>query len=911
VQAADNTKGFVSGNIAWLNAIEVACAGSWVVLDQDFTLELRTSSFIRPGTGGFEMRKRSTLIVATNTSRTDYDAAFETGSSFVALRDPNGVSPRILYLNTDRFDFPTILQFYNPNLINIQGLDLVTIGPGYNFYKLYFGNATSVVSNSNIRIFGGTGGFAIAQYYNSTYDDLYSESLAFDSESNLSTATLNRPTFYRSSTGNFRGGLRGTNLVINNPTFLNNCWDQTIYLDSDLNAQSKLSVNYSLKHTFKAGLVGLQNITARYKRSLQSAANSPAWGTPANGTIAVTSNSSGTFSPINLLDTYREGTQIEALQRFNWSAKARLYNYRTAADEIFTNRVFYQGNVNLSQGYSEEVQMLLIPASVLSLSSSAAAALSGISFSAIGTTSGTVTLTTNRTISEVFAAYRVWISTLANFDSVDSWDSDGVTLNVDAWNLTINGCTLTGNITTAGTLTFDVTGAIVSSASVMQSGATIVVASNKSFLGWTFTNTTINVSNGTATVTVDSTTGITAGMGVTLETPQASLTVPAFEDGTRFYAARYQTFLVAASGISTGANTIALGHDMETGATFAGQITPPATLAYVLLASGATLPTSSPQLQSGNLYYVSANSSGVVQLSESEGGTALDFSAAGTNNGTGQTLIIVCTTQLINQIVSGGSGVTQALALPNNAKIEIAAQNVASGEAAATTLFSRVIAWNNTTGATIADTFSLANNPDPIYNELIGATITSKRGLAVTVTTTPSTVAGLSFDLSGNIELDANAIVDALIPAPDAYVWMIYQRYTQTGIRFIRNQLIALSIMEIDLTGQLRIDNTADGTRNSPATPLVILGNVYTAEGAEMYAPNTGTVRIEPFFVSDLTSAGDGSFTSDDRAKVEELHKIHGLNASNPLTVSNTARAAGSVTQTIADDGTTTTVTRT
>lgn len=364
--------------------------------------------------------------------------------------------------------------------------------------------------------------------------------------------------------------------------------------------------------------------------------------------------------------------------------------------------------------------------------------------------------------------------------------------------------------------------------------------------------------------------GLVLTNGATLIAPSIALNAPNFENGTRFYAARRQTFLIASASINTGGNTIALGNDLETGAAFAGRITNPATLAYVLLAAGAIKPTSTPQIESGNLYYVSANTSGVIQISESQGGAPLDFSTAGTNNGSGQVLIIVCATELINTTVSGGTGINQALTLPNNAQLEVAAQNIASGEATATTLFHRVLNWNSTTGATIAETFSLANNPDEIYNALIGEPIKSKRGLTVTITSTPSAVAGLAFDLSGNIEIDANAIVDASIAAPDAYLWMVSQRYTQAGIRFIRDQLIALSIMEFDLTGQLKIDNTADGIRNSPATPLVVFGNVYTAEGASIFADNTGSVRFEPFFVA--TSTGDGGFTSADRAQLAALN---------------------------------------
>lgn len=46
--------------------------------------------------------------------------------------------------------------------------------------------------------------------------------------------------------------------------------------------------------------------------------------------------------------------------------------------------------------------------------------------------------------------------------------------------------------------------------------------------------------------------------------------------------------------------------------------------------------------------------------------------------------------------------------------------------------------------------------------------------------------------------------------------------------------------------------------------------------------------------------------------KVDDLHKLQGLDASNPMTVTPTSRAAGTVTQTISGDGSSTsTVTRT
>lgn len=44
---------------------------------------------------------------------------------------------------------------------------------------------------------------------------------------------------------------------------------------------------------------------------------------------------------------------------------------------------------------------------------------------------------------------------------------------------------------------------------------------------------------------------------------------------------------------------------------------------------------------------------------------------------------------------------------------------------------------------------------------------------------------------------------------------------------------------------------------------------------------------------------------------VDELHKLHGLDAANVLEITDTSRSSGGVNQTLSDDGTTSTVTRT
>lgn len=370
----------------------------------------------------------------------------------------------------------------------------------------------------------------------------------------------------------------------------------------------------------------------------------------------------------------------------------------------------------------------------------------------------------------------------------------------------------------------------------------------------------VNLTSNAITITIASgqtfTTANNTGGVVTVQQPQIALTALNFADGVRVFAARQQTFRVNSADINTGTNEITLGADDETGATFAGQTTSPATLLLLTLADGATIPTTSPQIESGNLYYVVANTAGVVQISETEGGTAIAFTDAGTESG-GQLLQLKAETELINAVVSGGDGLSSPLTLPTGAVLSVAAQHRPSA-ASASTLFERQVSWGSD-GAAITETFSATNNPDTLHNALVGATIQSNSGLAVTVTSDGATVAGLAFDLSGDIQVDANAITDAVISFPDGYLWMVYMRSTEMGIRFIRNQFTAVGLMDFRFNSGLTIDNVADGIRNSPATTLTVYGNVQPTTGSTVVATESGTIHIVPFFVTSIASAGGGS----------------------------------------------------
>jgi hypothetical protein len=108
-----------------------------------------------------------------------------------------------------------------------------------------------------------------------------------------------------------------------------------------------------------------------------------------------------------------------------------------------------------ASGYQGAVSVLgnMPAASNLTLTQAQAAALTGIAFSASGATGGTLTITEPRPPAEIWAAYRVWIAGLANFDSDETWEFGGVALDIGAWSAVIDGVSYTGDMTTTGVIT--------------------------------------------------------------------------------------------------------------------------------------------------------------------------------------------------------------------------------------------------------------------------------------------------------------------------------------------------------------------------------------------------------------------------------------------------------------------------
>lgn len=456
VQASDSTRGYVNGSLAWLQNVEVRLTNSVVLIDPDLQVEFRTGAFINPsnaGTnGGLILGQRSTQILTGNTNF----GSLPNAGLFITRKDkPNDPSARIIYKNTVRIDYPTVsTSTFVLNKAEINGLDLYASSLSTaNFFRLFFANAL-ISSIKDIRVFdsstGETGIFPNGLnvfLFSGTYDNLYREKNDFGTEFGvINTVNLNKPFFYGLSPTPLIGYIRSSTFNLINPSFLNNSWDGTANFNSfQITVDSKFNLIYTYTNKFREGLNNLQGVSARFTRARASVIGSPTW-VVSNSIVTATSDINGTYSIVNLIDTYREGVSLTDLERFIWTLKARKYDKKTPGETVFLNRVLYQSSTNMSLGYNEEVQMLQV--NHLTLTEIQANALIGISFSPIGVNGGVVALTANTTISELWQYYRSWICKTANFNNEDTWNYDGNNLNIGAWTIIGLQFLSNGNITT-------------------------------------------------------------------------------------------------------------------------------------------------------------------------------------------------------------------------------------------------------------------------------------------------------------------------------------------------------------------------------------------------------------------------------------------------------------------------------
>jgi len=211
---------------------------------------------------------------------------------------------------------------------------------------------------------------------------------------------------------------------------------------------------------------------------------------------------------------------------------------------------------------------------------------------------------------------------------------------------------------------------------------------------------------------------------------------------------------------------------------------------------------------------------------------------------------------------------------------------------------------------------------------LVGTGVITSSGLTITATQTDdavhnnygvdgSTVTELTADYA-NIQIDVND-ADNVFDARRGVAWWRYITQTSQGIASYNPNAISYApdIYNIVVDGALQIENIK-------AAALKITNGVWTrSDGGDLIASTSNTIHWIPDnrVYSAVVETGVSGLTAAESAKidlisgidvrVDDIHKIHGLDSVNPVTVTPTSRSVGNVTQQITGDGqTTSTVTR-
>jgi hypothetical protein len=158
-----------------------------------------------------------------------------------------------------------------------------------------------------------------------------------------------------------------------------------------------------------------------------------------------TTNASGVAASVPILQVWW-GTANTKNLRFPSSTanyQFRTYDYQTQDTSIVLG-----SDTAIAKG------MALVPlATAVTVNEATAAALTGIAFTASGATGGSIVISANRTLQDLWNYYRYWISQFTNWASTDTWTCNNGVLNMGAWSLTVDSGSALTKTTAISSLT--------------------------------------------------------------------------------------------------------------------------------------------------------------------------------------------------------------------------------------------------------------------------------------------------------------------------------------------------------------------------------------------------------------------------------------------------------------------------
>lgn len=405
--------------------------------------------------GGAIFRERSIVRHEGTGQGSGGTIAANTGYKFIARRDRAGVNPQFIMAANSRYDFFTCeYSPMNTPSYDITGLDLETIGTNSDptvasSVKVYAATGSAI---DNLRVFSRASKPCEFQARDGTFTNLRLESAAISNSPDAGLSlNLVTPVFdFLGTATNLSFNFNNTGSVnLIDPSFPAGAWtgDYT-GISTGFRNDPGCIVNVIFTDTlsFLVGTTG-QAMKVRHTRN--------------DGvTIDNTASGGGLVSGVQMLSSYRNGSgfgsgNASPSGTYTWSAKARKYDYAVAggSDLIFSATAF---------GAPRSATTQLSSVAHLTITESAAAALTGIALTAAGSTGGTLTVSASHSLQDIWHFYRQFIAAFANFGSDDTWSFDGSTLYVGAWDVVVtgSGVVLSGaRLVTSSTLTFSSGGA--------------------------------------------------------------------------------------------------------------------------------------------------------------------------------------------------------------------------------------------------------------------------------------------------------------------------------------------------------------------------------------------------------------------------------------------------------------------
>lgn len=430
------------------------------------------------------------------------------------------------------------------------------------------------------------------------------------------------------------------------------------------------------------------------------------------------------------------------------------------------------------------------------------------------------------------------------------------------------------NLTTTGTITFSqsavtpqnlsVTGDVVLSEVTDITNLDVSGSITMSTAGtYTFTDCTvgevINTSGGAITInSIGSTITTNTGPNITITAASAPFTAPNVAVGANYILIHRQTFVVAEASINPGTNEITLTTDTNGDApsfdtTTAGRHT----LVRVILADGATIPTTSTQIINNGTYRVASESSGVITLEVTEGGGVINFTDDGTNGSAGYVFLAVFETLLAEGQVSSGSGVSETFVLPDTAtyRFKTIHQDNTGGPRKSTKFIDVVGAWSDTSGATYTPTVDATdtaqtnlwvepNRIADLTSFVLEDTVIDNTGTTIQdfdPVEDGEDIGGISFALEGKgfIQINTGALtknavnLNGAISGQDLAMWAVYQIAILDNMWVASNETLVFNGLSNIIIDNVEFDETSGNL-------LQIYGaNIREKDGAPIVSANT------------------------------------------------------------------------